>query len=261
MVQKHPKISIITPSLNQAAFIEQTIQSVLNQNYPNLEYIVMDGASTDGTLKILNKYKNRITFISQKDKGQSDAINRGLNLATGDILGYLNSDDFLEKNCLYAVGNFFLNNPKCRWVSGKCNIVDSKGNKVRKPVTIYKNLFLKYMRCLNSLYVLNYISQPVTFWKREIIDEVGFFNRAFHYSMDYDYWLRINKKHKLGFIDNYLASFRVHKNSKGSTNLSGQLNESLQIAKKNGAPGFALITHRMHDIISSCLYINLYQIK
>lgn len=258
MPKKLPKISIITPSYNQAKYINQTILSVLDQNYPNLEYIVMDGGSTDGTIEILQKYNKQLKWICEKDNGQTDAINKGLRLTTGEIVGYLNSDDLLENNCLENVSKFFATNPNVNWVTGKCHIINDKGRKNRNFVSLYKNFCLKYLRFINTLYILNYISQPATFWRKELVESIGYFDDSYHLSMDYDYWLRIFKKSKPGFIDAYLASFRVHEASKGSRSLKDQLNESYEIAKKYTSGELFLKLHRLHDIISSCLYRVLY---
>ena len=126
------KISIITPSYNQAAFIERTILSVLNQNYFDLEYIIMDGGSTDGTTEILKKYSDKIIWKSEKDSGQSDALNKGLKIATGYIVAYLNSDDTYELGTLKKIAEFFQNNLGKKWVYGKCKIINE--NEVNFPV-------------------------------------------------------------------------------------------------------------------------------
>ena len=258
MPKKFPKISIITPSFNQGKYIEKTIQSVLGQDYPNLEYFVIDGGSTDETLEILKKYNKQIKWISEKDHGQTDAINKGMRLTTGEIVGYLNSDDLLENNCLAKIVKFFVSNPEISWVTGKCHIINAKGDKSRSFVTEYKNIYLKYMRFINTLYVLNYIPQPATFWRRGVVHNIGLLDDFYHLSMDYDYWLRIFKKYKLGYIDDYLAFFRVHETSKGNRMLNDQLQESYQISKKYTSRELFLIPHKLHDIISSYLYRGLY---
>src|SRR5215208_6362038 len=123
-MEMHTKISIITPSLNQGDFSEQTILSVLSQDYPNLEYLVVDGGSSDATLGVLAKYSGKVIWLSEVDKGQTDAINKGLRRATGSIVGYLNADDLLLPDTLKKVEQAFSNHPQTGWVTGKCRIVD-----------------------------------------------------------------------------------------------------------------------------------------
>ena len=227
------KISIITPSYNQAPFIERTIKSVLSQNYPDLEYIIMDGGSTDGTVEILKKYEGKIIWKSEKDQGQSDAINKGLQMANGDIVAYLNSDDTYEPGALKKVADFFQNNPEMKWVYGKCKIIDENDQEIRKPITFYKNLLLKkfsYAKLLSE----NFISQPATFWKREIHAEIGFFDENEHFCMDYEFWLRIGRKYPAGVINAYLANFRYHTSSKSGEVNKKQFQDELRLAKKYG---------------------------
>ena len=227
-------MSIITPSFNQAAFIERTIQSVLSQNYPDLEYIVMDGGSTDGTVEILQKYSDRIIWKSEKDNGQSDAINKGLQIATGEIVAYLNSDDTYEPDALQKVADFFEKNPDKKWVYGKCKIIDAEDHEIRKPITTYKNILLRkysYAKLLSE----NFISQPATFWKAQIHSEIGFFNEMEHYCMDYEFWLRIGQLHPAGVIDSYLANFRYYTNSKSGSVNKKQFQDEFRLAKKFGA--------------------------
>lgn len=212
---KLPKISIITPSYNQAEFIKRTIDSVLSQNYPNLEYIVMDGGSTDKTIEILKKYGKRIIWKSEKDRGQGNALNKGLSMSTGDLLAYLNSDDTLEPNALKTIAQFYVRNPQTQWFIGKCKIVDEKDREIRKQVTAYKNLWLKKYNH-QTLLILDYISQPASFWTRTAYKEIGQFNEKEYWELDYEYWLRLGKKFSPKLIDKYLANFRVHKKAKTS---------------------------------------------
>lgn len=231
------KISIVTPSYNQAQFIERTIMSVLSQNHPDLEYIVIDGGSTDGTVEILKKYSDKIIWKSEKDNGQSDAINKGLKIATGDIVAYLNSDDTYEPGALKKIAEFFQNppagEPDKKWVYGKCKIIDENDKEIRKPITAYKNLLLKnynYSKLLSE----NFISQPATFWKRELLNKIGYFNEAEHFCMDYEYWLRIGKKYPAGVINEYLANFRYHTTSKSGSVNKKQFRDELRLAEKFG---------------------------
>jgi len=248
------KISIITPSYNQAEFIERTILSVLNQDYKNVEYIIMDGGSTDGTVDILKKYSDRLIWISEKDRGQSDAINKGLKMATGDIVAYLNSDDTYESGAFKKVIEFFENNPAKKWVYGKCRIINKNDQEIRKPITWYKNLLLgtyKYSKLLSE----NFISQPATFWKRELLNEVGLFSEAEHFCMDYEYWLRIGEKHPAGVIKNYLSNFRYYTNSKSGQVNRKQFQDELRLAKKYGKKyPISLILHNFNYYKITIIY-------
>lgn len=244
------KISIITPSYNQARFIERTIQSVLNQDYKNVEYIVMDGGSDDGTLEILKKYDGKIIWKSEKDNGQSDAINKGLRMATGDIVAYLNSDDTYEPGALKKIADFFENppagGPDKKWAFGKCRIINENDQEIRKSITFYKNIFLKRYS-YGKLLAENFICQPAVFWKKELLDEIGYFNDQEHFCMDYEYWLRIGKMYEPGFIDDYLANFRYYANSKSGSVNKKQFQDELRLAGKFGKnQKFPLLIHRMN---------------
>lgn len=230
------KITIVTPSYNHAQFIERTIESILGQDYPDLEYIVMDGGSKDGTVDILKKYSDRILWTSEKDGGQSEAINKGLKKATGDIVAFLNSDDTYEPGALLKVAEYFKKNPDVKWAYGKCRIVDENDKEIRKPITLYKNLLLKNYS-FKKLLAENFISQPATFWRRDLHKEIGYINEDEHYTMDYEFWLRIGQKYPAGVIDAYLANFRMYDNSKSGSLANPQFLDELRIAKaySNGA--------------------------
>jgi len=231
-MNRRPRISIITPSFNQGHFIKETIDSVLGQGYPDLEYIVMDGGSTDETVDILKSYGERVKWVSEKDRGQSDAINKGIRRATGEIIAYLNSDDLYEKGSLDAVADYFTDNPASFWATGKCRIIDMKGVEVRKAITAYKNFFLSRYS-YKTLLVTNFISQPATFLRRRAFDELGLFDEGQHRVMDYDFWLRAGERQPPGFIDRYLASFRVYPASKTSSSFDKTFKEELEVARKH----------------------------
>ncbi len=226
------RLSIVIPCYNSAEFIKETIQSVLDQGYPNLECLVIDGGSNDGTIDILRKYKDKITWISEKDKGQSDAINKGLKLADGDIVAFICADDLYERDCFSKVASFFERNPSVKWVHGKCKSINKNGLEVRRPITWYKN-FWQRRYSYDKLLVLDFIPQPTVFWRKELVDEIGFFDVDEHLSMDYEYWIRAGAKYNPGFIDDYLAKFRVYSYSKSSANFSRQAKEALAIARKH----------------------------
>lgn len=254
MRKRLPRISIITPSYNQSQFIRQTIESVLSQKYPYLEYIVKDGGSTDGTVDILKQYCGKIIWSSQKDRGQSYAINKGLQEASGEIVGYLNSDDYLVKDALLTIGNFFTQNRQAFWVTGKCRVVDEKNYEVRKCITIYKNFLLKYLRKKSVFQIVQFISQPATFWRRSIISQVGYFDESLHYSMDYDYWLKIWQQHELYYIDKYLSAYRVHRLSKAVISPETQFQKEYEIIKRYTSSGSVLFLHKVHSQLALTFY-------
>ncbi|EKE24945.1 MAG: glycosyl transferase family protein [uncultured bacterium] len=248
------KISIITPSYNQAQFIERTIQSILSQSHNDIEYIVMDGGSTDGTVDILKKYSDKIIWKSEKDKGQSDAINKGLKMATGEIVAFLNSDDTYEPGALEAVADFFKLNPDKKWIYGKCKIINENDQEIRKPITIYKNLLLRKFS-YSKLLTENFISQPATFWRKELHDEFGYFDENEHFCMDYEFWLRIGKKYPAGVIGKYLANFRYYKNSKSGSVNKKQFQDQYRLAKKYGEGYFmSLLLHKFNYFKITFIY-------
>jgi glycosyltransferase involved in cell wall biosynthesis len=216
---KYPKISIVTPSLNQGQFIQRTIESVLSQDYPNLEYLVMDGGSTDNTLDVLASYSERLKWVSEKDEGQTHAINKGLGQATGDIVAYLNADDLLLPGALHAVARVFTMDPTAVWVTGKCRIIDETNREIRGLITAYKNFWLS-IHSRPALLVMDYISQPATFWRAGILTRVGLLDESLHYVMDYDYWLKLYAESPPVFIPEYLAAFRLHTQSKTTAKTS-----------------------------------------
>lgn len=216
---KYPKISIITPSLNQGSFIQETIESVLAQNYPNLEYLIMDGGSTDNTLDVLALYSGRLHWVSEKDDGQTHAINKGLSRSSGDIVTYLNADDLLLPGALHTVAHIFMTVPHVVWTTGKCRIIDEANREIRSLITAYKNFWL-HIHSRPALLVMDYISQPATFWRADLLTRLGFLDENLHYVMDYDYWLKLYAESPPVFIPEYLAAFRLHVHSKTTAKTS-----------------------------------------
>ena len=204
-----PKISIVTPSYNQGEFIEETIRSILLQNYPNLEYIVIDGGSTDNSVEIIKKYGRRIHYwVSEEDKGQYDAINKGFSLSTGEIMLWMNSDDMLVQKSLYVLASIFLSHPETvRWVTGIQAYWDIKGN-------LFSILpYLRYVRLLNRLgcydgRALHWIMQECTAWSRSLWQQSGAeVNANFQYAGDFELWLRFSK-----YADLYLVTTLIGAN-------------------------------------------------
>ena len=234
------KVSIITPSYNHAHFIEKTINSVLSQSYSDIEYIVMDGNSTDSTREILKSYEDRLTWFSEDDAGQSDAINKGIRLATGEVVCFLNSDDTFEPEAISQVVAYFHSNKNCKWLYGKCRIIDLDDNEIRKPITFYKNLLSKNYS-YRKLLMENFISQPATFWKKELHSELGYFDQDEHYVMDYEFWCRIGSKYDAGFVNSYLANFRMYDESKSGSLKNPQFDDELRVAKKYASDKFFIV--------------------
>ena len=216
-----PRLSIITPSFNQAKYLERTIVSVLGQNYENLEYIVLDGGSTDGSVAILRKYSDRITaWESGPDEGQADAIYHGFEMATGDIIAWVNSDDYYLEEAFSAVGDYFRKNPSASWLIGNGILVDMDGKELLK-------LYSPRITFDNLLFFGGAFNQPSLFMKREAFFACGGFDRALKFCFDLD--LVLNLARKLGppgQIDSFLSAFRYHPESKTSTLATTRLQES-----------------------------------
>lgn len=208
------KISIVTPSYNQAGFLEQTIQSVLSQDYSEVEYIVMDGGSTDGSVDILREYSDRLThWNSEKDEGQSDAIAQGFERSTGEIMGWLNSDDLLLPGALDAVVSFFHENPEIEAVSGGAYCIDSEGWPLRGRFGNY-TLGVAATHGRLRYYHMDGVFQPATFWRRSAYDAVGGLDRSLKFILDRDLFLRLAKRQPFARLPQMLACFRIHENCK-----------------------------------------------
>lgn len=251
--QSYSKLTVITPSYNQAQFIESTIQSILSQktDFP-VEYLVLDGGSTDGTLDILKKYEEKLKWISQPDGGQADAVNKGIGLATGDIVGWLNSDDIYLPGTLQSVVNAFDQHPESHWLYGKCNMINETGREVRKWITKYKNFSLRKFS-YNRLLTENYISQPAVFFRKKSFLEIGELDTSLHYAMDYDLWLKLGRLSPPVIIHRYLASFRLHGSSKSVTNHRKLFSEQYDIHRRYNQGKVSLFRHRLN--IAKILFI------
>ena len=205
-----PKISIITPSYNQGNYLEQTIRSVLCQNYPNLEYILIDGKSSDQSVDIIRRYSQCLHFwVSEPDAGQSDALNKGFARATGEILAWINSDDYYEKDAFFKVA-FQYKKTGFTFLCGRCQMIDQEGQLIQELHTkkISYNTLIRYWKphfCP---------PQPSVFFKRTSLEELGNFNPDLKYAMDYDIWLRASKKYSFRTINENISYYRVHLNSK-----------------------------------------------
>ncbi len=204
----YPKISIITPSYNQGDYIEETINSVLEQGYPNLEYIVIDGASTDNSVEVIKKYEQSLTYwVSEKDSGQSEAINKGLKMATGEIINWINSDDIVIEGTFHKIADIFSStDDNVGLIHGGAVMFDRKG--VIAEDFGYDDPTLE--RYLSGIA----FSQPAAYFRKEHLDKVGYLNEDRHYGMDYDLYSRLALVTDFIKVDELFARYRVHKASK-----------------------------------------------
>jgi glycosyltransferase involved in cell wall biosynthesis len=226
------KLSIVTPSYNQGKFIKDTFDSIINQDINfELEYILVDAVSTDETPKIVEKFAPKFKskgiefiYICEKDKGQSDAINKGWKIATGDIVTYLNSDDYYEPNVLQKVMDYFIDNPNIKWAYGGWNFVNKNGilYKSVQPAIFKKQKLLDYCN----------IAQPSCFFRKELLGEFGILNEKIHLAMDYDLWLRFTTKYAAGIMNFIISNMRYYPDAKSGSRTMEQLRESFILSKK-----------------------------
>jgi glycosyltransferase involved in cell wall biosynthesis len=222
-----PSISLVTPSLNQGRFLRATLESALGQDYPDLQLFVQDGGSTDETRTVLEEHRGRVGFVSEPDGGQADAINRGLERSTGEVLGYLNSDDLLLPGALGAVGAAFAANPRARLVYGRAVYVDEEGRRIAPCLT----------RAWDRERLADYcfVAQPAAFFRRSLWEQVGPFDVSLHHAMDYDFWLRaagVLREDEVLYLDRELAACRLHGEAKTVAGWGRALEEVLDLVER-----------------------------
>lgn len=223
-----PKITVVTPSFNQGPFLEETILSVLNQNYPNLEYIIIDGGSTDNSVEIIRKYAASLSYwVTEPDQGQSHAINKGLHRATGDIFAFLNSDDLYLPGALQAVGEFFRRYPSSEWLCSHGNVF---GYPNQVPQLWHAQPPANLAECLYGDFCL---AQPANFWRRQLFDICGPFDTSLHYCLDFEFYARlIARGVKPSILDYATAACRLHGDCKGLSQPQGFNEETAAVREK-----------------------------
>ena len=226
-----PKISIVTPSYNQGQFLEETIRSVLLQNYPNLEYIIMDGGSTDNSVEIIEKYSPWLHYwINEPDKGHSSAINKGFNKATGSLYAYINSDDFYEPHVFSVIASAFAENPSLDLVAGVCTIFDQEREK-RLFHPLWPDHLSEYVRTTFS----STFGQPASFWTKDIYGKAGGFDESLSFCFDREFFLKVGLAGaKTKMIPSKIARFREHGQSKSVTQAARFHEESIIILDRYG---------------------------
>lgn len=227
-----PLVSVVVPSFNQAPFIREALDSVLAQDYPNREVLVMDGGSTDGTLAILRSYNNNIRFVAERDRGQANAINKGLGLARGSVVAWLNSDDrYVPGAIAHAVDALELNS-SAGMVYGEGEIIDRDGH-VLGPFEATQRFDLWTL-----IHVSDFIMQPTVFMRSDCVREVGGLDESLHYGLDWDLWIRLASRRPVEYVPKVLAQTREYGETKTATGGWSRLRELKSIMNRHGAEGW-----------------------
>jgi len=221
-----PRLSIIIPSYQQGEYIERTLQSIVSQKYADLELIVIDGGSTDQTSEIIERYRKHIAiYVSEKDEGQSDAIKKGFNLATGDIIAWINSDDTYAKDSFSIVGQYFASNPSVRFVYGNRDIIDENDQVIgRRRQPDFNSQVMRYCHIV--------VPQVSAFWRRSLYQESGGVDPSLRFCMDYDLFVKMALISPPKHLPHVLGNFRIHSESKTSNLENVRLIEDQLVHKR-----------------------------
>lgn len=239
-----PSITIVTPCLNSRRYIKSTIESVLGQGYPELEYWIFDAGSTDGTLEIIQSYGERIHLVVEPDRGQSHAINKGFRRATRSIVSWINSNDVYLPGSFQAVAEYFQIHPEAGMIFGKARYLGEHNEDLGE----YEHAAVEELLGLNTITtghferLLNHhsgwIPQQTAFWRRSLMEQVGYLDEGLHYAMDYEYWLRLGEAGSIHFVDQTLGGFRLHDDAK-SLSASRLWKEVLTVNRRYGGKMFS----------------------
>lgn len=230
-----PLVSIVTPSYNQALYLESAISSVIEQDYPEIEYLIIDGGSTDGSVDLIKKYASKLAqWVSESDRGQTDAINKGFTRATGEYFAWLNADDRLYPAAVREAVDFLEAHPEVGMVYGNAEYIDARGRIVGRFPAAQTNY-----AALRRGYV--HIPQQASFWRRNLWQQVGPLDPAFAFAMDYDLWVRLAKISKLQYLPRTWAQFRLHEDSKTLQNDQRAWDEMLKVHFREGGSLLSII--------------------
>ncbi|MGH2581913.1 MAG: glycosyltransferase family 2 protein [Anaerolineales bacterium] len=234
-METHPLVTIVTPSYNQAAYLEEAVESVLNQVYNNIQYILIDGGSTDGIAKIIKKYASRLDYwVSEKDRGQTDALNKGFAHTKGKYCAWLNADDRLKPNAVAEAVDYLEKNSDVGMVYGDADFIDVEGNVIGRFAarqTDYAKLRKGYV----------HIPQQAAFWRASLWWQVGPLDPDVTFAMDYDLWVRLAKVSKLKYVPRLWAEFRLHQDSKTLINDMLAWEDMLKVHKREGGSALSVI--------------------
>ena len=248
------KLSIILPSRNEELLMRSAIVDIyryLRKKGYLFEILVVINGSTDGTVNIIKKYAQKypdiIFWESKKDKGQVDAINKGLKKVSGDIVAYINADDVYEKEALLKVGEYFVNNPKTLWLAGKGRVINSEGKEISKWVTVYKNVLLAINR-YTLLLTVNYVMQPSVFISKKAYKKYGPFIGTRDYVMEYDLWLKLGKAKMPNIVNEYLSKFRLTMENVSAIQFKSVLTNDFRLVKKYTKNPLILLLHKINNL-------------
>lgn len=241
-----PKVSIITPSFNQGRFLEASIRSVLEQDYPNIEYIVVDGGSKDESVEIIKKYQDRLAWwVSEKDRGHADALNKGFSHATGEILAWLNSDDIYFPNAVSEAVSILMSHPQVGMVYGDADLIDDSGLTVGQ----FASKQTGYRQMLRGSV---HIPQATTFFRADLWRQIGPLDLTLFFSFDYDLWVRFAKVSQILYVPKRWAKFRIHGAGKTIVNDDRCYPDMLRVLEREGGGWLSWLRLRM--IVRKALY-------
>jgi glycosyltransferase involved in cell wall biosynthesis len=254
-VSRIPRIAIVTPSFNTGRYIGATIRSVLEQSHQNFDYLVMDGGSTDGTVDLLRGFGDQIRWVSEKDQGQGDAIRRGFDRTTGDILAWLNSDDLLNPGAFETVAKYFVAHPEIDVVYGDASYVDAEGNHIARCAHVEpfsRRRLIRYS---------DFIVQPAAFFRRSAYDAVGGINPHWHWALDYDLWLRLAQKHRFAYIPVELARYRWLADNKTASGGAARIDELWEMTSALGLRPPAYVELERVNLLAAAALESLGKLK